>query len=254
MKNILILTIVCLLISLTACSQKKEQLKDDSSFNPPKNIQIKRTYAMKSSGVKIGKMESTRQVDTTKDELLIKDIANSLVGLNQAYDSKANETFWISKRGVEEYNGKFTDVKNGKTSTIDFKLEGDVCYFNSKTPSEVGVYRQEFIRGKDYHWCSIYVDPTNRELKKGKEYKRGLLDVSFARTMKLKEKFLRMDKFKLGKQVFDCYVLYMDYGHVKGEIWIAKDELGWFLVYEDAIASEGPFELILDGYTKTELK
>ncbi|WP_282170433.1 hypothetical protein [Ruegeria atlantica] len=42
------------------------------------------------------------------------------------------------------------------------------------------------------------------------------------------------------------------YGHVNGTIWIAEDELGPFLVYEDAVATEGPFELILTEYARTE--
>lgn len=219
-------------------------------FDPPLNLEVQRKYSMKSGGFEIGRMESVRRADTAGPSVRIKDVVSSLVGFEAAFDSKADEVFWFDADGVIEYTGKFTDVKSGEVSSVDFHVESGVAHYRSQSPAESRPFNQKFVKGKDYHWTTIYVDPTDRELEKGKSYKRRVLDVSFARTKKLKESFLRMEKFTLGEHEFDCHVLHMDYGHVSGEIWIARDELGWFLVYEDAVATEGPFELVLDGYSR----
>lgn len=220
------------------------------AFNPPKNLQVKRTFAMLADGVKTGKMEAIRQVDTTKKTLLIKDEASSLLSFYELSDTKSEETFWLGSNGIEEYQGKFTNIKTGEIYNNKFNLEGNTLHFESKSSKKSKPYKQKFIKGKDYHTATIYIDPTDREMKPGKEYKRRMLDVSFARTMKLKENFLRMDTFTLGEHTFDCHVIYIDYGHLHGEVWLAQDELGWFLIYEKATATEGSFELILDGYEK----
>ncbi|MEQ6124028.1 hypothetical protein AAON49_07515 [Pseudotenacibaculum sp. MALMAid0570] len=252
MKNTNFLNL-CMMIFFTACGQEKEELKEDVNFNPPTNIEIKRTYAMSADGYKTGKMEAVRKVDTSKSTLLIKDIASSLLSFNELNDTKVEEVFWLGSKGIQEYYGEFTNVKTGEITNNKFKLEGNILNFESKTPNSSKPYKQSFERGKDYHTATIYINPTNREMEPGKEYKRKMLDVSFARTMKLKEKFLRMDTFTLGKHTFDCHVIYIDYGHLHGEVWLAKDELGWFLIYEKATATEGSFELKLDSYEKTKL-
>jgi hypothetical protein len=224
------------------------------TFNPPNNLQVKRTYAMKSSGYKTGEMESIRKVDNTQSTLLVKDDVQSYVGITEDTYVTTKESFWLGAGGVGKYQGEFTDSETKEVTNINFKLQGNTVHFESKTHKDSKPYKQKFVKGKDFHWSTIYIDPTNRELEKGKEYARKILDVSFARTMNLKEKFLGMKEFKLGEHVFNCYVLWMDYGHVEGEIWVAKDELGWFLVYEDAVATEGPFELVLESYTRTNKK
>ncbi|MEM7374407.1 MAG: hypothetical protein AAF587_37785 [Bacteroidota bacterium] len=248
---------VCLSIVLLAMSCSKEKLiltentPELTPFNPPTNLQVTRTYAMKSEGATIGEMESVRVVDTTKNTLLIKDVAQSWISFNEPFDTQAEETFWFNSDGPKEYEGKFTQVKSGELVFNNFKLEGNTLQFESNNPKESKSYKRTFIKGKDYHTATIYIDPTDRELEPGKEYTRKMLDVSFARTKKLKEKFLRMDTFSLGEHTFDCHVIYIDYGHLHGEVWLAKDELGWFLIYEKATATEGSFELVLDGYERT---
>ncbi|MDY8136024.1 hypothetical protein [Aquimarina sp. 2201CG5-10] len=245
---------ICLLTLFTACAQEKIEVQEDLNFNPPKNLQIKRTYAMSADGVKTGQMEAIRKVDITKSSLLIKDVAQSLLSFYEPLDTKSEETFWLGQKGVEEYQGKFTNVKNGETFDNRFMLKGKTLHFESKSSTESKTYKQKFIKGKDYHTATIYIDPTDREMESGKEYKRRMLDVSFARTMKLTEKFLRKDTFTLGEHTFECHVIYIDYGHLHGEVWLAQDELGWFLIYEKATATEGSFELVMDGYEKTKIK
>jgi len=71
--------------------------------------------------------------------------------------------------------------------------------------------------------------------------------------MKLKEKFLRIDTCTIGKYTFDCHVIYIDYGHLRGEVWLANNELGLLSIYKKATATEGSFELKLDGYEKIKL-
>ncbi|WP_299104516.1 hypothetical protein [uncultured Tenacibaculum sp.] len=245
--------IIFMLNLFTACSQEKEQLANNTNFNPPKNIQIKRTYAMSTDGIKTGKMEATRKVDLSKKRTLIKDEAKSLISFYEPSDTKSEETFWLGANGLEEYKGQFVNLNTNETFKNQFKLEGKTLHFESKSLKDSKLFKQKFIKGKDYHTATIYIDPTDREMTPGKEYNRNMLDVSFARTMKLKEKFLRMDKFTLGQYTFDCHVIYIDYGHLHGEVWLAKDELGWFLIYEKATATEGSFELVLDGYQKTKI-
>lgn len=252
LKNtISVFIILCLVIPMVGCSQGKTMLKKNPNFKPPKNLETKRTYVMKAEGTPIGKMEAVRQVDTSKKELLIKDIAHSLVGFDKAFDNQVEETFWLGANGLVEYKGKFTNLNTNEVFNNKFKLKGKVLYFESISSKGLKPFKQKFIKGKDYHTATIYINPTDREMKPGKEYKRKMLDVSFARTMKLEEKFLRMDKFTLGENTFDCHVIYIDYGHLHGEVWLAKDELGWFLIYEKATATEGSFELVLDSYTRT---
>ena len=161
------------------------------------------------------------------------------------------ETVWIGKDGLVAYNGKFK--QDGKDDvTLTAKLENGVMNFDAQEKKDGKIYHQEFVPGKDYHWSTIYPNLRNRELIQGKRYKRQILDMSFARLKSIEEVYLGMKEFKLGDQVIDCHVLWFDYGHVNATIWVAEDELGWFLVYEDAQSTDGPFELILDSYTKSE--
>ncbi len=254
-NNIVVSCIIVVMAAANAaCSFQEvesEKPMKVADFNPPQNIQIRRTYTMSTDGIVTGKMESTRKVDASKSSLLIKDVAQSLLSFYEPSDTKSEEMFWLGVNGLEEYQGKFKNIKNGDLYFNDFELKGKTLHFNSSSSKDSDTYKQKFIKGKDYHTATIYIDPTDRELKPGKEYKRKMLDVSFARTMKLKEKFLRMDKFTLGEHTFDCHVIYIDYGHLHGEVWLAQDELGWFLIYEKATATEGSFELVLDSYEKT---
>lgn len=50
--------------------------------------------------------------------------------------------------------------------------------------------------------------------------------------------------------LLDCRVVRFDYNVVKGTMWIAKDEFGYFLFKEEAKAKEGAFQLIMDEYRK----
>ncbi|MCH2196482.1 hypothetical protein [Kordia sp.] len=65
---------------------------------------------MNASNQQIVELKSTREVDRTKKSLLIKDAVNSIEGFTNAYDTQINETFWIGKNRVEEYQGEFTDI------------------------------------------------------------------------------------------------------------------------------------------------
>ena len=131
---------VCMLIFFIACNQVQvEQVGsvepvNNTNFNPPKNIQIKRTYAMSADGVTIRKLESVREDDTAKSFSLHihQEVAQSLLSFNQLADTKAEEVLWLAANGLEAYQGKFTDVTSGeefcnrishsKEMSLDFRI------------------------------------------------------------------------------------------------------------------------------------
>ncbi|MEQ6124029.1 hypothetical protein AAON49_07520 [Pseudotenacibaculum sp. MALMAid0570] len=214
---------------------------------------------MRTAGADIGGIQSTRQVDQTQNTLLIKDEIYGVIGIADGVEVNNTETLWIGARGAEKYQGEFVQTNNDTITNISFQLRNDnFLDYYYQTSYDSSPYHLELFKGVDYHWSTIYIDPTNRELEQGVTYNdRKVLDVSFARTMNLTEKFLRMENYTVDGYTFECHVMEIDYGHVIGEIWVAKDELGWFLVYEDATATqdptapEGAFELVMDSYTRT---
>ena len=49
-----------------------------------------------------------------------------------------------------------------------------------------------------------------------------------------------------------CHKIQFDYGDIKGIMWLAKDELSWFIVKEEAEGNGVPFQMFLDEYTKRQ--
>lgn len=219
-----------------------------TNFDPPRDLVIERSYVMTSGGQKSGSITSVRKVDQDRRLPLIRDDVESAIQIGRDSLVRTDETVWIGPDGLQEYTGVFKD--DGKDDVnINAVLKDGVLNFDAQDKEGGAVHRQEFVPGTDYHWSTVYLDIRNRELVQGQRYKRKILDVSFARLMDVEEAYLGMKEFRLGDQVFDCHVLWFDYGHLNGTVWVAEDELGFFLVYEKATATEGDFELVLSNYT-----
>lgn len=222
-------------------------------FNPARDVRVERNIIMTTNKHKIGYMKSVRAVEEGLSGAMVRDDVNSEIKVHWAVTVKSQETLWIGQNGLQRYQGQHDETFKSSPMIIDAELKGGVLEFNYKAAGEDTSTRPEIVKNGDYHWASMYFEFRTRDLEPGVTYDRRLLDTVNGITRPLKEKYLGMRYYKVGDRVLDCHVIWFDYGHVNGTIWIAEDELGPFLVYEDAIATEESFELTLTEYTKTRI-
>lgn len=250
--------------TLTACSATKPVPPEGTygndepdfntpvAFNPPQGVRIERSMVMRADGHDIGKIYAVRQRDADSERALIRDDVTSKLELGVGIFVSSKETLWISENGMQKYQGEISETGKKDPVYINAELQDDVLNYEYKNSSKGKTHLKKFKQGEDYHWSTVYLAMDNRELKRGKMYERKLIDMAHEkRARPVREQYLGTRPFKVGDKVLTCHVLWFDYGHLNGTAWVAKDEMGWFLVYEEADATEGKFELILDGYKKT---
>lgn len=223
-----------------------------TSFTPPKGLTITREITMLAEKHEIGYMKSVRSVDDSANSILIKDKRESKIGVAVGIDVDVKETVWSDTKGLFRYQGEYDETLRSDLMKINAIRKNGVLNFAYKPHGKEEFVNQNLIPNKDYNWTTLFFEFRNRELQPGKLYNRMLLDVVVGESKPVKEMYLGMKEYKIGEHVLDCHVIWLDYGHVDAIIWVAEDELGPFLVYEKAIATEGTFELILSKYKKTQ--
>ena len=224
-------------------------------FNPPDNIEIERTWSMIAYGETVGMIRSVRKVDKSLGRILIKDELASMVGIAPGIQMNAVETSWLGPEGLEKYTSTFKETNKKDIIRVDGELNHKTKLFNMvlRMNETDPPYPVEFMKDNDYHWSTAYIALGRLNLVESKKYQKKILDIYHLESRDVEVEYLGMEKTEQGGHTFNCHILRFDYGSLKGTFWLAEDELGYFLVKEHAVATEGPFKLFLDEYEKRPL-
>ena len=221
-----------------------------SAFDPPKDLVIERTWSMIVYGEVVGMIRATRDVRTTGGRPLIRYHMNSMVGVEQGKQINSQETVWIGPAGMEIYKGVFKETGQEAAIHLDGRLTGDTLKMDIRMAPDQPAYPVSFVRNVDYHWSTAYMDFERMNFQKGVQLKRKILDIYSVESKDVTATLLGTETVKQGGRSIRCNKIKFDYGDVKGIFWMATDELGHFLVKEEAESHGVPFKLVLDEYRK----
>lgn len=221
-----------------------------SEFNPPCDLEIEKTWSMMAYGESIGVIRGITRTDTINGKVYIKQQFSGMVGIREGVSLHSSETVWIGPGGMAFFKGTFQESGSRDKSTMDAKLEGDALSFDlTMKPGDL-VYTESFIKDFDYNWSTAYIDVYQQRFQKNKRFKKKILDIYELKSKEVTGVYLGTQMVEQGGHRLECHKIQFDYGDIKGIMWLAKDELSWFLVKEEAEGGGVPFQMYLDEYTK----
>lgn len=219
-------------------------------FNPPLDLEIERTWTMMAYGESIGMIRGTTNVDNVEGKLFVKQRFSGIVGVREGVSLHSDETVWIGPEGMEIFKGIFQESGSPDISTMAAKLDDGILSFDLKMKQGDSVYTEDFIKDFDYHWSTAYINVSRLGFKKDEKFKRKILDIYDLKSKVITGEFMGIESIQQGGHQLECHKIRFDYGHIKGIMWLARDELSWFLVKEEAKSDGVAFQMYLDEYTK----
>ena len=225
-----------------------------AEFNPPSDITIERTWTMVVQGESVGMLRGEAQAVTVDGKILVKNRIGGMVGIAPGVQLNSVETVWVGPDGVEIFKGTFQETGSPDKITIDAKLSDDIFTFDLVMKPGDPVHSEGFVKDLDYHWSTAYMDVGRQGFKKGEPFEKKILDIYALKSKVVKGLYMGTETVKQGGHSFQCSKIKFDYGDVKGVFWMARDELGWFLVKEEAETEGTPFQMYLDEYTRKKKK
>ena len=148
-----------------------------AEFNPPRNIEIERTWSIIAYGESIGVIRGTTNVETIDGKLFVKQKFSGMVGIREGVSLHSDETVWIGPNGMEKFKGIFQETNSQDKSSMDAKLEDSLLTFSLTMKQGDPVYTESFTKDIDYNWSTAYIDVGRQGFEKGKPFKKKILDI-----------------------------------------------------------------------------
>ena len=222
------------------------------SFDPPDDIKIERTWTMIAYGESIGMLRGVSQVVRKGGKKLVENKIGGMVGIAEGVQLNSNETVYLGPGGVEIFEAFYQEVNRSDRIVVKAKLIDDIMTFDIIMKEGDPVYSEDFVKDIDYHWSTAYMDVGRQGFQKGHNFEKKILDIYALKSKVVRGSYLGTETLKQGGHQFECHKMTFDYGDVKGTFWMAKDDLGWFLVKEEAETGGVPFQMYLDEYIITK--
>ena len=210
----------------------------------------KLSYTMSSGGYPFGSTVSTRKIVDVNGNKMSEDNLVSAMRPGTGSDattSRSDETVTTNKGAIHSYKASFTS--DGQITTVNATVEGDKIIVRGKvSEGDIGVWQDFKLKDFDYTTSSLRTKIIDN-LKKGIN-KLKILNFYEVTIFDAVLEFLGTEKIKVSGKELECKKVKFDIQTVKGTMWLAKDECGYFLVKEKATSEDGPFELTLTEYKK----
>ncbi|MCG8636844.1 MAG: hypothetical protein MI863_23635 [Desulfobacterales bacterium] len=222
------------------------------TFNPPGDLTIERTWTMMAFGESIGVIRGITRVEKLDGKVYIRQEFGGMVGVRPGVSLRSTETVWIGPRGMERFKGVFQETGSKEVSTMEARLEDDMLTFDLVMQEGDPVYSESFVRDMDYNWSTSYIDVERQGFELNKPFKKKILDIYALESREVQGRLLGIETVEQGGHRLECHKIRFDYTEVKGIMWLARDEFGWFIVKEEAESHGQPFQMYLDEYTKKQ--
>ena len=222
-------------------------------FNPPRDLEIERTWTLMAYDESVGVIRGTSRVEEIDGKIHVRQEFGGMVGIRPGTSLRSVETVWIGPNGMERFKGEFQETGSEDISTMDARLKDDILTFDLIMKEGDPVYKDEFVREVDYNWSTSYIDVDRQGFEMNKPFKKKILDIYALESRPLEGELLGIETVEQGGHRLKCHKIKFDYTEVKGIMWLAKDEFGWFIVKEEAESHGVPFQMYMDEYTKKEI-
>jgi len=223
-------------------------------FNPPMGVVVERTWTMTAYGESIGMIRGIITPEMVDGRVLVKYDLNGMVGIEEGVQMNSHEISWVGADGIERFKGRFQAVDDPVVTTMDAVLKGDNLQFELVMEEGAPVYRESFVKGLDYNWSTAYMDVDSQDFKKGETFNRKILDIYALKSKDLEGVYYGTEKVTQSGNTYLCHKIKFDYGDVKGVFWMAQDDLGWFLVKEEAETHGVPFQMHIGENTRKKVE
>ena len=236
------------LLTVTTAGHTGQTASPD--FNPPAELEIERTWTLIVQGNSVGVIRGTTRVEDIGGRPFIRQQFGGVVGVRPGVSLNTRETLWVGPNGMERFAARFQETGSTDVSTMKARLEDDILSFDLTMKEGDPVYTDSFIKDLDYHWSTAYIDLDRQDFKENQPFSKKILDIYALESREVNGVYLGVETVEQGGHTLECRKVKFDYGEVKGIMWLAKDEFGWFLVKEEAETHGQPFEMYLDEYTR----
>lgn len=208
-----------------------------------KNDVVQLTYEMGSQGMTFGSSNMTRQIIERDGKKFLQEKTSSNLMLSVQNTVGSEEVALLTLQGeLLEYNARHTQKE--EVFRVRARLDGNKLKFWAGE-GDGEMYHWKDVKKKDYDFTSVHIPFDRLKLKKGKTVIRHfiMLDDENLKIYKNKMKWKGTEKQKIGDREFECQVIDIDFGVIKATLWVAKDDLGYFLLKEEGEGSFGPFTM-----------
>lgn len=222
-------------------------------FAPAMGVVVERTWTMTAYGESIGMIRGIIKPEKIDGKVLVKYDLNGMVGLEPGVQMNSHEIVWAGPDGIERFKGRFQVVDQPDVTTMDARLNGDSLEFELRMKEGDPAYKESFVKDLDYHWSTAYIDVDHQNFVKGKTFNRKILDIYELKTKDIEGVYYGTEKITQSGKTYTCHKIKFDYGDVKGIFWMAQDDMGWFLVKEEAETHGVPFQMHLGENTRRKV-
>lgn len=216
----------------------------------PKALSL--SYSMNSEGSNFANISFDRDYVDYEGTNIRRDIAvtsMSIMNTNNNFTvSTSQETTLVHDGKILLYNALFDE--NGEKTEMRAYSEDGWLILEGKTKDED--FATWNTIEEDKYDLSVANIPFDLLQLTEEESVRKILDLYSAQVKDNKMKILGKETLTVDEKKFECDIVAFDYGEIRGTMWIGKDELGYFLVKEDAKSDIGDFQMLLDSYTEKE--
>lgn len=225
-----------------------------ADFDPPMDVVVERTWTMMAYGESIGMIRGVIKPEKVNGKVLVKYDLNGMVGIKPGVQMNSHEIVWAGPDGVEKFKGTFQIKDDPTITTMDASLVGENLEFELTMKQGDPVYKESFVEDLDYHWSTAYIDLDRQNFKPGQKFKRKILDIYELKSKNIAGIYYGEEKVVQSGKTYNCHKIKFDYGDVKGIFWMAEDDLGWFLVKEEAETHGTPFQMYLGENTRRKVE
>lgn len=217
----------------------------------PKNADMKINelrYAMEAQGMNFGNTTMTREFVQESGQKLLQEKTITYIMLSVQNTISSEEVAKFNKdEDLVSYKG--SHATGPDTIRVEAEIWNNSLVVSGSTQGgELEPWIE--VNRKDYDFTSLHIPMDKLKLGKKETVKRFLDfgDENFT-NHKNKMKLVGKEKQTIGDFEFDCQIVAIDFGHIKGKMWIAKDKFGYFLLKEEAVSTEmGPFTMKVVDY------
>ena len=152
---------------------------------------------------------------------------------------------------VWAYDGKFAKEGSDWPTELRGRTEGDVLHTSIKSGQKYLPIQEFAPDAFDFTIAEVPVERLG--LEPGQETTLKMLDLYDVKVKENRMVYEGKEPVEAAGRTFECDVIRFDYKGMAGTMWLGKDELGHFIVKEEAVSSKnGPFTLAMTEYRKAE--
>jgi len=227
-------------------------MADDPDSKQSDLPEFQSTYQMEAGGYPFSSIECVRKTTIKDGKKVSVENANGIAYIpnedGTTSNSTSEETVSFNEQHILSYKGKFTE--NDQTTTMEAHVNDGKLYLMGRMSENDLALTQDFeLTGFDF--TTAYVTPNFFKDADKKKVTKNIFNFYGPEIRPNNLEFLGKETVEMVGQTFECEKVTFDYEIIKGTMWIAKDDVGYFLVKEEAESAEyGPFQMKLTSYNK----